>query len=247
MIGKKIALGGARCMGMTGLAWLALVPHASAAESLCAPAEQVFFNCRIKDSPKLLSVCGRGAEEAARGAAVPGAYLEYRFGSRDNPELVFPKTREGSLDRFWVATEFVRSAFYESHQLSFQLGGSEYRVYAVSQLADAGPDAPPDVYGGVIVTTAGGGTSVYLVAPFRRTGSAAWSENSASSIGKDKTSRTTSRGPASSFVRQCLSLANMGLIRSTMHSCSVCTISLTASICRTVRSRVWRRNLGMAT
>jgi hypothetical protein len=141
---------------MEGLAWLALACHASAAESLCAPTEQVFFNCRIKDSPKLLSVCGRGAEKATQGAAVPGAYLEYRFGSRDKPELVFPKTREGSLDKFWVATEFVRSAFYESHQLSFQSGGSEYRVYAVSQLADAGPDAPPDVYGGVIVTTSGG-------------------------------------------------------------------------------------------
>lgn len=156
MIGKKIALAGARCMGMTGLAWLALVSHASAADSLCAPAEQVFFNCRIKNSPKLLSVCGREAEEAARGVAVPGAYLEYRFGSPDKPELVFPETREGSLDKFWVANEFVRSAFYESHQLSFQSGGAEYRVYAVSQLANAGPEAPPDVYGGVIVSTAGG-------------------------------------------------------------------------------------------
>jgi hypothetical protein len=156
MAEKKIALGVVRRIGMAGLASFALACHASAADTLCAPTEQVFFNCRIKDSPKLLSVCGRGAEEAARGAAVPGAYLEYRFGSRDKPELVFPKTREGSLHKFWVATEFVRSAFYESHQLSFQSGGTEYRVYAVSQLADAGPDAPPDEYGGVIVTTAGG-------------------------------------------------------------------------------------------
>jgi hypothetical protein len=42
--------------------------HASAADSLCAPDETVFFNCRIKDSPKLLSVCGRTGEDARHGA-----------------------------------------------------------------------------------------------------------------------------------------------------------------------------------
>lgn len=156
MADKKIALGVVRRIGVTSLAWLALASHASAADSLCAPTEQVFFNCRIKDSPKLLSVCGQAGEEVRRGAAGPGDYLQYRFGLHDKPELIFPKTREGSLDKFWFATEYVRSASYESHQLSFQSGGSEYRVYAVSQMADAGPNAPLDEYGGVIVSAAGG-------------------------------------------------------------------------------------------
>ena len=80
MADKKIALGVVRRIGVTSLAWLALASHASAADSLCAPTEQVFFNCRIKDSPKLLSVCGQSGEEVRRGAAGPGDYLQYRFG-----------------------------------------------------------------------------------------------------------------------------------------------------------------------
>jgi hypothetical protein len=139
---------------MIELGLCAAACQASAADSLCAPTEQVFFNCRVKDSPKLLSVCGRGAEEASRGEAVPGAYLQYRFGSHDKPELVFPKMREGSLDKFQVANEYVRSAFYESHQLSFQSGSSEYRVYAINQ--GNGPISSPEKYGGVIVSTVHG-------------------------------------------------------------------------------------------
>lgn len=139
---------------MIGLGLCAVAGQASAADSLCAPNEEVFFNCRIKDSPKLLSVCGRGAEEASRGASVSGAYLQYRFGSLDKPELVFPKMREGSLDKFWIANEYVRSAFYESYQLSFQSGQDEYRVYAVNQ--GDGPNLSPEKYGGVIVSIGSG-------------------------------------------------------------------------------------------
>jgi hypothetical protein len=156
MADKKIAGAVAFGIGMIGLVLCAASGQASAADSLCAPNEEVFFNCRIKDSPKVLSVCGLAGEEARRGATLPGDYLQYRFGSHDKPELVFPKTREGSLDKFWVVHEYVRSASYESHQLSFQSGGSDYRVYAVSQMADAGPNAPPDEYGGVIVGTSSG-------------------------------------------------------------------------------------------
>jgi hypothetical protein len=94
MAHKKTA-GGGRTIGMIGLVWCATVGAARAADSLCAPTEEVFFNCRIKDSPKLLSVCGRAGAEARRGAALPGDYLQYRFGPRDKPELIFPKVRKG--------------------------------------------------------------------------------------------------------------------------------------------------------
>jgi hypothetical protein len=129
-------------IGAIGLGLFAMPGLASASESLCAPTEQVFFNCQVKDSPKLLSVCGRA-----------GDYLQYRFGSREKPELVFPDRREGSVDRFWVANHYVPSAFYDGYQLSFQSGGTEYRVYANDQAE--GPDSPPRKYGGVIVSTAG--------------------------------------------------------------------------------------------
>lgn len=59
---------------MIGLSLCVAAGHASAADSLCAPDETVFFNCRIKDSPKLLSVCGRTGVDASRGAALPGDY-----------------------------------------------------------------------------------------------------------------------------------------------------------------------------
>ena len=129
---------------MIVLGLFAFAGGASAADSLCAPNEHVFFNCPIKDSRKLLSVCGRS-----------GDYLQYRFGPHEKPELVYPKTKEGSLEKFWVANKNVPSAFYESHQLSFQSGGTEYRVYAITE-QNGGRDSPPDRYGGVIVSTGSG-------------------------------------------------------------------------------------------
>lgn len=131
-------------LGFFGLGLLAFAAWASAAETLCAAGEQVFFNCLVKDSPKLLSVCGRA-----------GDYVQYRFGSHEKPELVYPKTKEGSLTKFRIANEYVPSAFYESRQLSFQSGGTDYRVYAITE-QDGGRDSEPARYGGVIVSTASG-------------------------------------------------------------------------------------------
>lgn len=123
---------------------LAATASASAADSLCAATEQVYFSCPIKDGPKLLSVCGRD-----------GDYLQYRFGVPGKPELAFPTTREGSIEQFRVAKQWVPSAFYESHQLSFSSGGADYRVYAITE-QDGGRDSPPQTYGGVIVSTGSG-------------------------------------------------------------------------------------------
>jgi hypothetical protein len=123
---------------------LAATAGASAADSLCAATEQVFFNCPIKDSRKLLSVCGRD-----------GDYLQYRFGVPGKPELAFPKTREGSIEQFRVAKQWVPSAFYGSHELSFSSGRTDYRVYAITE-QDGGRDSPPQTYGGVIVSTSSG-------------------------------------------------------------------------------------------
>jgi hypothetical protein len=128
-----------------GVGLFAYASVVSASDSLCAPNEQIFFNCPIRDSPKRLSVCGRAGE-----------YLQYRFGSHDRPELVFPQMKDGSVDRFWVAREYVRSASYESHQLSFRSSGTEYRVYAISQ-QNEGPDSRSESYGGVIVSSGSGG------------------------------------------------------------------------------------------
>jgi hypothetical protein len=133
-----------RSFGMFALGLLATAAPASASDSLCTATEQVFFSCPIKASAKLASVCGRA-----------GDYLQYRFGSHDKPELVFPKAKAGSIEKFQVANEYVPSAFYESHQLSFQSGGTDYRVYAMTR-QDGGRDSPPDRFGGVIVSSAGG-------------------------------------------------------------------------------------------
>jgi hypothetical protein len=141
-------------LGLAGLGSLAIAGLANASESLCASSEQVFFSCPVKDSPKLLSVCGQVNPESEGAEAVRSGYLQYRFGPHDKPELIFPKTRDGSLEKFWAASEYLPSAFYEGYQLSFLSGETEYRVYAMSE--GAGPDAPPEKYGGVIVSTAGG-------------------------------------------------------------------------------------------
>lgn len=56
---REVALGIVRGIGTIGLGSFAAIGTASAADSLCASHEEVFFNCQIKDSTKLLSACGR--------------------------------------------------------------------------------------------------------------------------------------------------------------------------------------------
>jgi hypothetical protein len=89
--------------------------------SLCAATEQVLFSCSVGKADKIASLCGSPELEKGSG------YLQYRYGARRKIELVFPATRESSLEKF-------RYAHYLRHQIdrtqvSFSNGGFEYSVF----------------------------------------------------------------------------------------------------------------------
>lgn len=94
-----------------------------AAESLCEPAEQTFFNCSVAGSGKVISVCGAQNTSANEG------YIQYRFGHPGKIELEFPTNRSGSTKVFWwdgrVHSEVSDNWFW------FKNGGFTYLVYSI--------------------------------------------------------------------------------------------------------------------
>lgn len=121
---------------------LGLTSVSASAQSLCTAHEQVVFNCQIKDSRKLVSVC------ASRNLAKDRGYLQYRFGIRKKSELVFPPTNVGTQQRFyWGEKRPYQSAIYE---LMFINDGYLYTVsaYEVSEVLN---DIPGGAQGGEVV------------------------------------------------------------------------------------------------
>ena len=60
----------------------------SVADTLCQKDEVTFFNCEIKGSAKVASLCGSPQLDAHRG------YVQYRFGRVGKIELTFPQERQ---------------------------------------------------------------------------------------------------------------------------------------------------------
>jgi hypothetical protein len=94
---------------------------ACADDSLCAANEQVLFSCPIGKLQKIASLCG--SPELKKG----NGYLQYRYGSREKIELVFPATRDGSLEKF----RYVHYWRYQIDrtQVAFSNDGFEYALF----------------------------------------------------------------------------------------------------------------------
>lgn len=57
-----------------------------AVESLCLADEAVIFSCHIRK--KIVSVC------ASKDLSATAGYMQYRFGPKDAPEIVYPQSKE---------------------------------------------------------------------------------------------------------------------------------------------------------
>lgn len=80
---------------------------ADAAESHCRPDEATLFSCRTA-SGKIISVC------APRELSATAGYLQYRYGAKGAPELIYPPTRDALRD------------ILESGTLMYAGGGGAY-------------------------------------------------------------------------------------------------------------------------
>jgi hypothetical protein len=91
---------------LTALIYSASFP-AIAASSHCSEQEQTVFSCSL--GKKLVSVC------ASKDISPTSGYLQYRFGKRNAPELVFP-----------TAAESAHRSVMRAQTLMFSGGGGAY-------------------------------------------------------------------------------------------------------------------------
>ena len=104
---------------------VALAAKAPLNTSLCAADEQVYFSCRVANGSKRIALCGQ-VKEPTDGE---GSFLQYRFGERGNPEMVFPSAWEASLDKFSYSGAYSKMGRTGSEEVSFHRGNFDYTVY----------------------------------------------------------------------------------------------------------------------
>jgi hypothetical protein len=141
-------------LGADGMA-LAAKPPLNA--SLCAADERVYFSCQAGKGPKRIALCGqvKGGADGVRG------FLQYRFGTREHPEMVYPSSRDESLEKFTFGGAYQKLGRMESKEISFHSGSFGYTVYTESYPLG---DAESDGYAhGAGVRVAKGGKDVATV------------------------------------------------------------------------------------
>ena len=113
-----------------------------AANSLCDATEKIIFNCQLKLSKKTISVCG------SQSLTKDSGYIQYRFGTKKNLELIYPSTKINSQSHFfWNDKRFYQSSLFE---LTFENKGYFYTLskYDVSDVMN---DIPSGAQGGEII------------------------------------------------------------------------------------------------
>jgi hypothetical protein len=105
--------------------------------SLCSADERVYFSCQADKGAKRIALCGqvKGSPDGVRG------FLQYRFGTREHPDLVYPSSRNESLEKFTYGGANQKLGRMESREVSFHSGSFDYTVYTMSYpLGDAESD-----------------------------------------------------------------------------------------------------------
>jgi hypothetical protein len=103
--------------------------HAKELPTHCSPDEKTFFNCQIKNSEKIASVCAKIDETSNINTGT----LQYRYGTIDKKELVYPANENASdavRDRFRYSVS--RSADYMFYDMALQFSKDDtaYVLYS---------------------------------------------------------------------------------------------------------------------
>lgn len=91
----------------------------------CQSNETDFFTCTIARSNKVVSLCG-GLDEETKSIS----WLQYRFGHIGHPEMLYPTSKHGSLDKFFGNRVYSREVPYLQYDVWFQVGAYNYSVSA---------------------------------------------------------------------------------------------------------------------
>ena len=95
----------------------------------CNGDEQIYFNCLLKDSKKVASVCGAGYKEESTEKNTwvsESGYLQYRFGPIGSVEFKYPLTtkNDGIKDRFNFSV--TRTSNYAYYDMALQFSNDNY-------------------------------------------------------------------------------------------------------------------------
>jgi hypothetical protein len=118
--------------------------------TLCAPTEQVVFNCISKRSSRIISLCSSKDLDKDHG------YIQYRFGTSSKTELEFPEQTAGSQKLFYYSHYF--RARVDETEISFNNGEYNYRIFDSYQ----GEQKPARRSQGITVTPPGKGAATTL-------------------------------------------------------------------------------------
>jgi hypothetical protein len=103
------------------------------ADSLCEKDETTYFSCKINNSKKIASLCGRyptnvfDLDILEQDAFIEQrAFLTYRFGTKQRIELEYPEKRKNSLKKFEGVA--LHSHYGDIHEVYFSSGNYSYSV-----------------------------------------------------------------------------------------------------------------------
>ncbi|HEY8098135.1 MAG TPA: hypothetical protein VIE65_18905 [Methylobacter sp.] len=102
------------------------VSFPSVADTLCKKDEINYFTCTIKSSEKIVSLCGSNYWDLEKHELITDAWLQYRFGKKNNIELVFPKEKKGSLAKFEAEYHHPYHGFM--HSIGFKNKDANYSI-----------------------------------------------------------------------------------------------------------------------
>jgi hypothetical protein len=111
--------------------------------SHCTTDEHIIFNCTVKRSGKIVSLC------SSKGLTREKGYLQYRFGLTGKVELEYPKTRIGTQEKFHY-THYFRYQV-DLTEINFNIDGYEYQIFDTYN----GEEKPTISEEGVSVTAPG--------------------------------------------------------------------------------------------
>lgn len=104
------------------IAGLAASSVKAASGTHCGSNEKVFFSCAIQSSGsrKVASLCG------SAGKTNETRWVQYRFGEINHPEMVYPKKRDGSGEKFFAHFESRPEGGFR--EIWFKVGSYRYLV-----------------------------------------------------------------------------------------------------------------------
>lgn len=124
-------------------------------ETHCENKQLVIFNCKIKNSPKIISVCGQAMAESQ-----DEQYLQYRYGTLNKVELTFPQRSSVKEGQFSYRRFYSNNSGTLDYDLLFNIGKNKYHIsWHEGSKMDGEPLDEVVLISGIYVTAKSGKTN----------------------------------------------------------------------------------------